>query len=929
MNTQHYETHGGFIASRQAEEPASIRDAPLPLLDALPRWGATHVRRTWDYYAPLIDLLPADVGLIRVAGGGWKKSASPGKAPVGKGWQNRPEELPVIIQHFQTKAGNVGLLGGRGRIVIIDADAKTPSTTRAALLEVLPALADTIEIYRENAPERAKWLVTVADGDRMPANKKWAAGLEFITKGGQAVIAGDHVSGTTLLWRGSRVATVTFTDLANLARICVGADITGDTSHTFKSRTAPSTSKQRTAGTVAADITTAQATVDKLLARLAVNGTGWKADGAGWKQELDACPVALLPEAGGHPHHHSGKAAVGITAAGAHWFTCQSPRCQNAIRAMAPTDEGGHPSGWRFLRKLAGNDVDAIAQRAEERRQARCIINGVAAWVRTIDLADYVPVRFHSDRGYGTASTDITLAVVVLSIAHTQGTYTGFKFSYRQLSRKSGLALGSIKSVLDRLTGWLLINNETEWAIHHSIVAANADLLAAVSEMNAGEVSALNSNSSGGYRVSIVGPAPAFISETAVPYRLPDEIHRAPLATQAGRAAFINRTTLITPAQVEASSKAAADWAAARIPPTCVTLAETLASPQIQRALQNQKITVGQVVNKYHLQNNPDSLAALYGRHTMVLGSLTAAKQNLKAAQVAGAGIEELDELRAKVAAAKLAEKTLRPVRAMARTKRLERRLVATLPSLGRHALRVVDALALEGGSMTRADLLSALHMSRTTLWRTLTECAQVGIIEAPDSGAILLRTNWEEILERVELEMPTAGEPERRRAVYAAEGLNEVERRAALPATDPEHLPQEVAGPRRAWLQREEREAQSALADVRAKKPATITEERAAARQHLDRIEKDVDAALRGTMTGSEAADIVTDARDRLRAAESAYAWLEAHTWQRPADRTIQDPRHTVAGRLLEAAGRVWATQETESLIDGLFPPGAVVVTA
>ena len=342
-------------------EPPWMDDAPLPHL------AAEAVRKPWDYYTDLLAMLPADAGLIPVQGGSrapWTsqktgKTSHPGKSPTLAAWQNNPRPLPEIKEHYLTEAGNVGLLGGWGRLVIVDADdktivdadGKTHTATRSAGRAAMPALVATGEIYRENATERTKWLVRMVDGEPMPANAKWD-GLEVIARGGQAVIAGDHASGVPLLWRGDKIVDVTFAELAHLVKTCAGATLQAE-------GTPPPRNKTGSSNT---DGTTAQASVDRLLQRLGVAGGGWVADGAGWKQELDGCPVATLPEAGGRPHRTGGKAAVGVTAEGGKWFTCQSPRCQNAIHALAPTDDAGNRSGWRFLRKLAGDELETFPE---------------------------------------------------------------------------------------------------------------------------------------------------------------------------------------------------------------------------------------------------------------------------------------------------------------------------------------------------------------------------------------------------------------------------------------------------------------------------------------------------------------------------------------------------------------------------------------
>lgn len=163
------------------------------------------VHPDWEDYAGMFALLEAaGAGYVRVIPATAKHDAA-GKAPAGKGWQASPQTLAQVEKHY-LRGGNVGLLCGHDRLIVVDADAKNPATTAAGIVAAWPALAGTLVITRATAPERAKYVIRIVDGDPLP-NAKKAGGLEVLAAGNQAVIAGTHagngndVPPSPLLWR--------------------------------------------------------------------------------------------------------------------------------------------------------------------------------------------------------------------------------------------------------------------------------------------------------------------------------------------------------------------------------------------------------------------------------------------------------------------------------------------------------------------------------------------------------------------------------------------------------------------------------------------------------------------------------------------------------------------------------------------------------
>ena len=129
----------------------------------------------------------------------WNASIeSPGKAPVGRGWQNTPLTVRLVQKHL-TEGGNVGMLTGKngGGLCMIDLDQGF-----GEFLAYFPILQHAPRIIRDNAPDRGKIIIRIAG--ELPGSKKinqpgsTEGMLEWLATGRQGVIAGKHSTGAAL-----------------------------------------------------------------------------------------------------------------------------------------------------------------------------------------------------------------------------------------------------------------------------------------------------------------------------------------------------------------------------------------------------------------------------------------------------------------------------------------------------------------------------------------------------------------------------------------------------------------------------------------------------------------------------------------------------------------------------------------------------------
>lgn len=139
---------------------------------------------------------------------GAKFGCGRGKRPQGKDWQRRPYSLTGALRRRQDGL-NVGLVAGRlsGNLIVLDLDAG------ADRLRNHPIFGRTLQVYRDDAPERVKAIVKVID--RLPSSRKaHDAGVELISSGGYAVLDGEHPDGGRYQMTDKPVIAVTFDQVA-------------------------------------------------------------------------------------------------------------------------------------------------------------------------------------------------------------------------------------------------------------------------------------------------------------------------------------------------------------------------------------------------------------------------------------------------------------------------------------------------------------------------------------------------------------------------------------------------------------------------------------------------------------------------------------------------------------------------------------------
>lgn len=382
-----------------------------------------------NYTTPrLSELLAAhNAGYVLVEAGG--------KRPIQRNWQRSPVPLAAAWRHA-ADGGNIGLLGGTGNLVILDADRDAERVEDA-----LPSLRSTLKIFRRNAPDRAKWIVRVAGA--LPASRK-AAELEILGAGRQAVIVGRHDSGALIEHTGTAIVDLTPAELESLWE-----RVTGST-HSARAAAQASPAAQAVqsspARTEAAQVSMARA--EAVLAALGIERSAWRAKGAGWLMELESCPFVAVGAEPGRQHSVPRKSFVRVAADGTLGAGCQSTRCQHAIEASGA-------SGWRLLSSLAGErqpgtDVAGIIERLRH-------------FVRRADLADYVPSHLQAANGYRTRDTDVAVADAILDIAEERGRIDRLPLGLRDVRARAGLgSANTAAAAIARLDGWLLRRVERE-----------------------------------------------------------------------------------------------------------------------------------------------------------------------------------------------------------------------------------------------------------------------------------------------------------------------------------------------------------------------------------------------------------------------------------------------------------------------------------
>lgn len=552
-----------------------------------------------------------------------------GKEPLGYGWQKNPKTLAEAGNHAK-KGGNIGLAGGAGNLILLDFD-----KDRAGALALWPELANTLEIYRANAPDRAKFIVRI-DGPLPPSAKNHEAGIEVLAQGTQGVIVGTHDSGAVIEWRGERILTATADQVAALWRRRTGTEL-GAAGHRHEDAGPPDAEAVQYSMTL----------VERVLELAGVPVPGWKVyNGDGRKVVLERCPFNPADD----PHVEDRSAAVVIGADGRIGATCHHARCQARIQAH----EGG---GWALLKSIAGFRPEL------DRQNNAVLVEALREWVRMEDFAEQVPITLQSERGYRTAETDLAAADAILDLALVHGKLEGIPLSLRRL--RGGMGCGSINTAgaaLARLAGWFVVADE---------------------------------------------PPPDG-----------EDVTRA-------------RRWSIAPALRGWAAEAVANNEVAYIA-RILTTTEGSTTGKAQRAIYaNSPLTTEKARDAFSASQTP----------------LTRTELNAR--------IAARDEERAALKAAGVPDDELPP---RINPRRYRRRLAATLPSAGRRVLRVVDALAIHGGTLTRKQLCDLLHLSQSALSRALGRGAELGLLDVDDRHLVHLAGDWQQQVDRKEAQMPTAG---------------------------------------------------------------------------------------------------------------------------------------------------------------------------
>lgn len=407
--------------------PSTTPQAPVGCTPAI----KTGMNSMDNYTTPrLSELLAAhNAGYVLVEAGG--------KRPIQRNWQRSPVPLAAAWRHA-ANGGNIGLLGGTGNLIILDADRNAER-----IEDALPALRSTLKFFRRNAPDRAKWIVRVDGGD-LPASRK-AAALEILAAGRQAVIVGRHESGAMLEHTGTAIVALKPAELETLWERVTGSP------HSARPALQASPARTETALPSPARTEAAQTSMARAEAMVAALGIGrgaWRAKPDGWLLELESCPFVAVGAEPGRQHSVPRKSFVRVAADGTLGAGCQSTRCQHAIEASGT-------SGWRLLSSLAGE------------RQPGTDVAGVIArlrhFVRRADLSAHVPSHLQAANGYRTRDTDVAVADAILDIAEERGRIDRLPLGLRDVRARAGLgSVSTAAAAIARLDGWLLTRVERE-----------------------------------------------------------------------------------------------------------------------------------------------------------------------------------------------------------------------------------------------------------------------------------------------------------------------------------------------------------------------------------------------------------------------------------------------------------------------------------
>ena len=144
--------------------------------------------------------------------------AARNKNPIIANWPHKPHDAGQAIAHAQ-RGGNVGTLAGRrsNNVVWLDVDANAPK-----FLRTFPQLRNTLQSWREDAPDRRKFAIRITD--RLPRSAQWRPiegqppEAELLSTGRQAVIVGIHPGGARYQLNDSPIIELTFAQLSAIWR---------------------------------------------------------------------------------------------------------------------------------------------------------------------------------------------------------------------------------------------------------------------------------------------------------------------------------------------------------------------------------------------------------------------------------------------------------------------------------------------------------------------------------------------------------------------------------------------------------------------------------------------------------------------------------------------------------------------------------------
>ena len=395
-----------------------------------------------------------------------KTHEATGKEPKGNDWQRNPATLADAHKHAK-RGGNVGLLGGHGGLILIDLD-----KDKDGGLALWPELAQTIEVYRETAPDRTKFILKI-DGPLPPSMKDHTAGTEILAAGSQGVIAGMHHTGAPILHRGDSILTVTAEQVMDFWRKRTGGSA--------------STPLHIDAGAPDdANVQHSMTVVTRVLDLILLPSENWQPfDVTGRKLVLDYCPFNPTD----NPHELDAAAVVVIGANGRIGATCHHARCQERIKASGV-------SGWALLKTIAGYHYEATDQGAPEapddgqewvnKVAHSATLEGLREWVRRADFGEFVPVMLQAENGYRTRDTDQSIADAILDIAQSAGRTSNLVFGMRKLRGLAGVgSTSTVAAALARLSGWFVVRTDVgagnedqvdaaahRWTITPSLVSA-------------------------------------------------------------------------------------------------------------------------------------------------------------------------------------------------------------------------------------------------------------------------------------------------------------------------------------------------------------------------------------------------------------------------------------------------------------------------